>query len=445
MDSPIADFLYPEDAAVFAEATRQLEADDSHTVEVRFRLRVATSSAASDDEGAEELYEVMEGKGMLMMDGQGGGPSHTMWVVRPAPLSGSVDEEEAKDELFGTYGRDSFKRRSNMELSPPFIPVSQATEEPLLCRICDRPTPAWFFEKHNETCSETHRLEHEIVECNDGLREIVRTVDELCAALDRKDATAPPEYRGIALMLPTPTPTPPTALEGLRYSLLPKLPTMTVRKTQHRVLDQVADIVQTALDISIPTAIDDADALPIENQRLLSPNVSRDRVEAVLTLAVGEQARVSDALAAPGRRGAGADAACRGHGGAHPLQAQHSEPSAQHDPLRREGPPGVGSQGVRRARVCAGGLAVRLAHAAASADGDARVDRPAPAHVCDPPAAALDEVPSLRHLHAAALAHVFARGHHRPAQPGFLCKHDPVTPSSDGRALTQQDVLDQGL
>ena len=67
---PISDFLYPDDAAVFAEATRQLEADDSHTVEVSFRLRVASTSETSQDENPpEDLYEAMEGKGMLMLDG----------------------------------------------------------------------------------------------------------------------------------------------------------------------------------------------------------------------------------------------------------------------------------------------------------------------------------------------------------------------------------------
>ena len=217
---------------------------------------------------------MMEGKGMLMLDGLGGGPSHTMWVVRPAPLSDSVDGDIIQDEALGQYSRDHHgRRRSSSELAPVFVPNTCANVNPILCRICDRPTPAWFFEKHNETCNETHRLEHDIVECNDRLKEIARTVDEIYTALDLKDATAPPEYRGIALLAPTPAPTPPTALEGLRYPLFPKPASFAVRKVQHRVLDQVADIVQTAIDISIPSATDDVDALPIENQRLLSPNV----------------------------------------------------------------------------------------------------------------------------------------------------------------------------
>lgn len=268
LDAPIADFLYSEDAAVFAEATRQLEADDSHTVEVRFRLRVASSSTASnDEESGEDLYEIMEGKGMLMLDGLGGGPSHTMWVVRPAPLSEILEGESE-------YGRETSYRRSLSEPATPFIPVNRTTVKPILCRICDRPTPAWFFEKHNETCNETHRLEHDIAECNDRLKELGRTIDRIVESIDQKDATSPAEYRGIALTTPTPTPTPPTALEGLKFPFLAIKPqSFAVRKAQNRVLDQVSDIVHIALDISTPTVLDEPDSLPIENQRLLSPNV----------------------------------------------------------------------------------------------------------------------------------------------------------------------------
>jgi hypothetical protein len=272
LDSPIADFLYADDTAVFAEATRQLEADDSHTVEVRFRLRVDSSSVASnDDDSGEDFYEIMEGKGMLMLDGLGGGPSHTMWVVRPAPLS--IDTDQGKDGIYSREVTISTHRGSTSEQPPPSI--NHSSTKSILCRICDRPTPAWFFEKHNETCNETHRLEHDIIECNDRLKDIAKTVDEIVATLAKKDVTVPAEYRGILLLTPTPTPTPPTALEGLRFPFSPVKPqSYAVRKAQNKIFDQVSDIIHIALDISTPSALDEVDSLPIENQRLLSPNVS---------------------------------------------------------------------------------------------------------------------------------------------------------------------------
>ena len=56
--------------------------DDSHTVEVRFRVRLHDQDADRDP-SAPVLYQQMEGKGMLMIDREEGHPSHTMWVVKP--------------------------------------------------------------------------------------------------------------------------------------------------------------------------------------------------------------------------------------------------------------------------------------------------------------------------------------------------------------------------
>ncbi|KAK4700084.1 serine/threonine-protein kinase RIM15, partial [Phenoliferia sp. Uapishka_3] len=269
LEAPIAEFLYSEDAAVFAEATRQLEADDSHTVEVTFRLRVASSSASSqDDESSDDLYEVMEGKGMLMLDGVSGGPSHTMWVVRPAPLTGSVLGAEAEQPL----ARFGLHRRATSDPAASFPIEPRLSAETILCRICERATPAWFFEKHNETCNETHRLESDITECNDRLRELVRTVDDIAAALEQIDATSPAEYRGIALLTPPQVATPPSYLEGLRPPLSTRPQALQVRKMQNRILDQITDILQIALSISTPSVLDEAGDIPIQDQRLLSPN-----------------------------------------------------------------------------------------------------------------------------------------------------------------------------
>ncbi|KAH8923486.1 hypothetical protein BT69DRAFT_1191992, partial [Atractiella rhizophila] len=72
----ITDFLYEDDQFVFREATHALEADDSHTVEVRFRLILRS---IDDGDGAleEVLFASMEGKGMLMHDRLTGANSHT--------------------------------------------------------------------------------------------------------------------------------------------------------------------------------------------------------------------------------------------------------------------------------------------------------------------------------------------------------------------------------
>ncbi|GJN91534.1 hypothetical protein Rhopal_004557-T1 [Rhodotorula paludigena] len=280
LDTPISDFLYPDDAAVFAEATRQLEADDSHTVEVSFRLRVSSSSQTSQDGSQpDDLYETMEGKGMLMLDGLTGSASHTMWVVRPAPYSEAA--EQASQSL-NRYGLDALRWRSSSDPTAFFSP-GRLNLEPILCRICERPTPAWFFEKHNETCNEVHRLEGDISECNDHLKELLRTIDDLADSVEHAEPDSELEYRGIALAL-SPAATPPTALEGLRPPLGGKAspsPSSQSRKSQQRVFEHAREIVQIALSISTPSVTDESGEIPIQEQRLLSPN-SENNLAAVM-------------------------------------------------------------------------------------------------------------------------------------------------------------------
>lgn len=283
INMPISDFIFPDDAAVFAEATRQLEADDSHTVEVSFRLRVSSSSQTSnDDEPPEDLYEAMEGKGMLMLDGLTGRPSHTMWVVRPAPIPNDAASGERKDALT-RYGLETRHRRSASDPTVmPFAPNAQISNEPVLCRICERATPIWFFEKHNETCNETHRLEGDIGECNDRLKDLATVVDEIAMAIDDQNLDQPPEYRGIALLSSSASIS--IADESAESASPPDPEAAKRKKNQHEVLDLVHDILQTAVSISTPSVLDETGDIPIQDQRLLSPNVRFSSARACFVL-----------------------------------------------------------------------------------------------------------------------------------------------------------------
>ncbi|GAA97405.1 uncharacterized protein L969DRAFT_94460 [Mixia osmundae IAM 14324] len=167
---PISDLVYPDDAAVFVEATNRLIEDNSHTVEATFRLHV---SADGDD-----IFEAMEGKGMLMTDPRTGQPSHTMWVFRPAAVRQEL--REAVDEVNSAARFGLAQHQRTFSDLTSFMPLASAlTSAPLLCRICERMVPAWFFEKHNETCNETHRLENAIGNCNDRLTELKLTLKAL--------------------------------------------------------------------------------------------------------------------------------------------------------------------------------------------------------------------------------------------------------------------------
>src|SRR5260221_13785691 len=79
--SRISSLLSPSDINIFKDASQRLQEDDSHTIEVRFKLHVEPTT--EHDPSAGTLYQLMEGKGMLIIDREDGQPSHTMWVIKP--------------------------------------------------------------------------------------------------------------------------------------------------------------------------------------------------------------------------------------------------------------------------------------------------------------------------------------------------------------------------
>ncbi|KAF9568985.1 hypothetical protein CPC08DRAFT_757187 [Agrocybe pediades] len=273
----ISSLLSPTDWGVFKEATQRLQDDDSHTVEVRFKLQIEPS--VEYDPSAGTLYQQMEGKGMLMIDREDGQPSHTMWVIKPiAPARFEHDtaiipfeENDLAPEPASTI-RATFQERPNVEPSTPF-PFSQPISlDPILCRICECQIPQWYFEKHSETCAETHRLEAEIVECNESIAELRNTIRDLCIAVDRPSPAAVPEYRGMQIFTPSSSPIVSSPLQLFRAN---KMQRLGVKKMQRRLLEQIDDILQVAAEIEMPSLKDEEANEPIERQRLLSPGSER--------------------------------------------------------------------------------------------------------------------------------------------------------------------------
>ncbi|KAF8192467.1 hypothetical protein BJ912DRAFT_962074 [Pholiota molesta] len=270
----ISSLLSRDDWGVFKEATQRLQEDDSHTVEVWFKLQVEPT--VEHDPSAGTLYQQMEGKGMLMIDREDGQPSHTMWVIKPiAParfehdtLPIPLDENDLAPEPASTI-RSNFHERPAMEPMTPF-PFSQPISmEPILCRICECQIPQWYFEKHSETCAETHRLEAEIVECNESIAELRNTIRDLCVAVDRPSPAAVPEYRGMQIFTPSSSPIVSSPLQLFRAN---KMQRLGVKKMQRRLLDQIEDILQVASEIQMPSLKEEEAKEPIERQRLLSPS-----------------------------------------------------------------------------------------------------------------------------------------------------------------------------
>lgn len=273
----ISRLLQPQDVNVFRDATQRLQDDDSHTVEVKFRLQIEPEDERDLSMGT--LYQLMEGKGMLMIDRDDGRLSHTMWVMKPigppeflqSSPSIVVENKEVLDEPSpDEVGDRSFDDRTEEPPTPlPFARPINMT--PILCRICENNIPQWYFEKHNETCSETHRLEAEIGECNESIAELRTTIRDLTCALDRSSPITIPEYRGMPIM----SSSSPGSSSPLHLFRISKMQRFGVKKMQRRILEQLEDVLQVAFEISIPSLKEEEAKEPIERQRLLSPSSER--------------------------------------------------------------------------------------------------------------------------------------------------------------------------
>ena len=261
---------------MFQSATQTLREDDSHTVEVRFYLRIEPFDERDDPNST--LYQLMEGKGMTMTDREEGMLSHTMWVIKPCgspehlqpsiyveddgvtqPPSASVSEELPPDD-----------QPEEPAMPLPFARPINIT--PILCRICENNVPQWYFEKHNESCSETHRLEAEISECNESISELRNTIREISTTMDNSSPVMTPEYRGLPILSPSTSPSSSSPLQLFRIN---KMQRFGVKKMQRRLLEQLDDTLQVALEVSVPALKEDEAREPIERQRLLSPSSER--------------------------------------------------------------------------------------------------------------------------------------------------------------------------
>lgn len=254
--------MAPADVDVLCNASRQLEEDDSHTAQARFRLLRAELSDDEDEVDREPgpTYLEFEGIGMLMRDRDTGSPTHTMWVIKPVQSSRPDQDTES----------DSSDKEGHVA-SQPTITLSAdgiLSSKTLLCRICEREVPTWFFEKHNETCNEVHRLEADISAVNERLSELRKTVMATKRELETPGSSA--TYQGLVI-----TPRPKTEPDYRHGQVA-----LAVQKIHQAFLEQVLGILTEAYQISTPTISEETANTPIRYQTLLSPT-SEERLSRI--------------------------------------------------------------------------------------------------------------------------------------------------------------------
>lgn len=261
-DTPsLSAWLAPADVDVLSNASRQLEEDDTHTAQARFRL-LHTELSDTESEGGREpgpTYLEFEGIGMLMRDRDTGSPTHTMWVIKPV-ISSQIDQDAVSDST----SKDEHEEGLPIPLSTNGILSSKT----LLCRICEREVPTWFFEKHNETCNEVHRLEADIANVNERLLDLRKSVQATRKSLDKPGS--PASYQGIVI---TPKP---RSEPDYRHGQV----ALAVQKIHQTFLEQAYDILTQAYEISTPSIREESANTPIRYQTLLSPT-SEDRLSRI--------------------------------------------------------------------------------------------------------------------------------------------------------------------
>ena len=222
--APVSVLVSQRCEGIFARAVHQLTKHQSHTAEIMFEAVHADGSLLP-----------MAGQGMLV---HAHAASHTMWVVHQLETGAGFVPDNVQLSAHG----------------PADAPLST---ELLLCRICERDIPAWFFAKHSEICNEIHRLEMETGTCNETLVDMCRTIDVIARGLE---ADVPQTYRGITLHAPSARP---SALEAASRALSAEHASLGgSRKQCFRTLDKILDALQAALSVPMPAIPENADTTP---------------------------------------------------------------------------------------------------------------------------------------------------------------------------------------
>ncbi|OBT50931.1 hypothetical protein VE04_09529 [Pseudogymnoascus sp. 24MN13] len=301
-----------EGEEVFGKAVEGMRGDAMRSQIVRFELELGEASKLlrareAGEEGEEEAEEVretvdLEGQGIMVYDRSTGEESHTMWMIRPwvEPRELKIDLPSIIVESLGS-GAEVLASHLNMLAEAGLDdPAHHPPPPPVLCRICERQIPPWWFEKHTELCLQEHQAEMKVQICQENLTEhrhaIVKVLDALEARKSRPLSTTEmplsspqAEYKGMPIG-PTsqpssasgsssPAPNRPSRDPSASKSNHTRARPCAVRRPQARIVELLLDLCDTAIEIATP-AIKEVSS-QIGEFRTQSP-ASESRVSQVL-------------------------------------------------------------------------------------------------------------------------------------------------------------------
>lgn len=182
-------------------------------------------------------------------------------------------------------------------------PENHAPPLPVLCRICERQIPPWWFERHSVLCLQEHKAEMEVQMCQETLTEhrhaIVKVLDALEARKSRSSGdslanTGPlAEYKGLPIGPSSPSNpssssgsaspashparSRDTSLAAVGHS---RARSFAIRRPQARIVELLLDLCDTAIEISTP-AIKEGSMQQLGEFRTQSP-LSESRISQVM-------------------------------------------------------------------------------------------------------------------------------------------------------------------
>ncbi|KAI1473435.1 hypothetical protein K445DRAFT_63632 [Daldinia sp. EC12] len=300
--TPIADLIISEDKSAFSEAITSMRTDDSRSQYIRFTVYLGPLSKlyptearneSEADESSPATVE-LEAQGIMVYDRTTGDESHTMWMVRPwvAPREIKIDLAPVLVDSLGSGAEVLASYLTQLAESGNDDPAKNPPPLPVLCRICERQIPPWWFEKHTDLCLQEHRAEMDVQIAQENLTEhrhaIVRVLDALEArksrALSGEPGSLPiAEYKGLPIGpssttsspgAASPTPSSRDRSTGFGHN---RSRSFAVRRPQARIVELLLDLCDTAIEISTP-AIKESSSQEFRTQ---SPQ-SESRISQVL-------------------------------------------------------------------------------------------------------------------------------------------------------------------
>ncbi|KAI1805023.1 hypothetical protein F4811DRAFT_517861 [Daldinia bambusicola] len=300
--TPIADLIISEDKSAFAEAITSMKNDDSRSQYIRFTVYLGPLSklypidARKDpevDESRPATVE-LEAQGIMVYDRTTGGESHTMWMLRPwvAPREIKIDLAPLLVDSLGSGAEVLASYLTQLAESGNDDPAKSPPPPPVLCRICERQIPPWWFEKHTDLCLQEHRAEMDVQIAQENLTEhrhaIVKVLDALEARKSRTlsgelGSLPIAEYKGLPIGpssttsspgAASPTPSSRDRSTGFGHG---RSRSFAVRRPQARIVELLLDLCDTAIEISTP-AIKESSSQEFRTQ---SPQ-SESRISQVL-------------------------------------------------------------------------------------------------------------------------------------------------------------------